>query len=133
MAPVAVPDRDHLAHRHDPPWCPVPCRPGVRRGEAGEVGRHRAGPAGRVVHQPGLLLPRVRRQPALTRAGLVLLAGLADGDGKIEVGPDLIGRAGVDSTCGHQRRFHQCESAGILPAARNQGRGPRPGAQFGLG
>ena len=86
-ADVAVPDRDHLADRHYPPRCPVRHRPRVCRTEAGEVGRHRAGPAGGVVHQLGQLLPRVRRQPALAQAGLVLLAGRADSDGKLKVGP----------------------------------------------
>ena len=68
------------------------------------------------MHQPGQPLPRVRRQPALTRAGLVFLAGLADSDGKLEVGPDLIGSAGVDSAHGHQRLCHQREPGGIPPA-----------------
>ena len=99
-ADVVVPDRDHLADRHYPPRCPVRRRPGVSRAEAGDGERHGAGPARRAVHQPGQPLPRVRWQPALTRAGLVFLAGLADGDGKLEVGPDLIGSAGVDSAHG---------------------------------
>jgi hypothetical protein len=85
------------------------------------------------VHQSGQPLPLVRRQPALPRAGLVFLAGQADSDGKLEAGPDLSGRAGVDSAHGHQRLRHQCEPGGI-PPARNPGRGQRPRApQFGLG
>jgi hypothetical protein len=84
------------------------------------------------VHQPGQPLPRLRRQPALTRAGLVFLAGLADSDGKLEVGPDLLGSADVDSAHGHQRLCRQREPGGILPA-RDAGRGQRPRApQFGL-
>ena len=84
------------------------------------------------MHQPGQPLPRVRRQPALTRPGLVFLAGLADSDGKLQVGPDLICRADVDSAHGHQRLCHQREPGGILPA-RNARRGQRPRApQFGL-
>jgi hypothetical protein len=84
--------------------------------EAGDVSRQGAGPAGKAAHQPGL----------------VFLAGPADRDGKLEVGPYLISRAGVDSAHGHQRRCHQCEPGGIL-RARNPGRGQRPrAAQFSL-
>ena len=131
-ADVIVPDRDHLASRHYPPRCPARRRPGVSRAEARDRERPGAGPAGRAVHQPGQPPPLVRRQPALTRAGLVFLAGLADSDGNLEVGPELIGNAGVDSAHGHQRLRHQCEPGGI-PPARNPGRGQRPRApQFGL-
>jgi hypothetical protein len=85
------------------------------------------------VHQPGQPHPRVRRQPALTRAGLVYRAGLTDSDGKLEAGPDLIGSAGVDSAHGQQRLCHQCEPGGIPPLPE-QRRGQRPRApQFGLG
>ena len=75
-----------------------------------------ASPASRAGHQPGQPHPRVRRQPALTRAGLVFLAGRADSDGKLEVGPDL------DRPCRrrqrpgpHQRLCHQREPGGIPP------------------
>ena len=51
-----------------------------------------------------------------------VLAGLADSDGKLEVGPDLSDRAGVDSTHRHQRRCHHCEPGAILRAP-NPGRG----------
>ena len=90
--------------------------------EAGDGERHGGGPARRAVHQPGQPHPRVRRQPALTRAGLVYLAGLADSDGKLEVGPDLVGSASVDSAHGHQRLCRQCEPGGI-PPARNKAAG----------
>lgn len=70
------------------------------------------------MHQLGQPPPRVLRQPALTRTGLVLAAGLADSDGELKVGSDVLSRAGVDSARSHQRRFRQCEPAVIPPAAR---------------
>ena len=85
------------------------------------------------MHQPGQPHPRVPRQPPLTRAGLVYLAGLTDSDGKLEAGPDLIDSASIDSAHGHQRLCHQFDPDGILPRPE-QGRGQRPRApQFGLG
>ena len=84
------------------------------------------------MHQPGQPYPRVRRQPSLTRAALVYLAGLTDRDGKLEFGPDLTGSVGVDSAHDDQRLCHQLEPGGI-PPARNSGCGQRQRApQFGL-
>ena len=60
-----------------------------------------------------------------------MLAGLADSDGKLEVGPDLISRGGSTAPAATRTGPARGEPGGIW-LGRNPGRGQRPRAQFSL-
>ncbi len=97
---------------------------GTAHGKLGCEVRYRQPGLAAVQHFPAFLDPRRRDEEHNYL--------LADSDGELEVGPDLIGRANVDSAHGRQRLCHQGEPGGIVPLPE-QGRGQRPRApQFGL-